>query len=114
MTFDEDTIHNVIAEQGYETLLAVLVEALCQAQYGKGKERHANDRPFLYQPIMEIGRMVGPGFNIGQAIKKGQESLRLPETERKVKELLGGIVYLASAVILLREEEERVNVAGEA
>lgn len=110
----DDKIHPVVAEEGYEPLLEVLVEALDQAQYGKGKERHANDLPFLRQPIMEIGRMVGPGFNIGQATKKGQEATRLPETERKVKELLGGIVYLASAVILLREEEERVNVAGEA
>lgn len=101
-------------EGGYEPLMRVLIEALNQAQYGKGKERHANDLPFLDQPIMEIGRMVGPGFNVGQAIKKGQESMRMPETERKVAELLGGIVYLASAVILLREKGERTDVAGEA
>lgn len=107
-----DAIYNVVVDGGYEPLLDVLVEALRQAQHGKGKERHANGRPFLDQPIMEIGRMVGPGFNIGQAIKKGQEAIRLPDTERQVAELLGGIVYLAAAVILLREKE-RTDVVGE-
>lgn len=88
---------------GYQPLFEVLRGALNQAQAGKGKERHANGKPFLQQPIMEIGRMVGPGYNIGQAMKKGQEAMRLPTTERKVAELLGAINYLASAVLLLQE-----------
>jgi hypothetical protein len=88
---------------GYEPLAAVLAEALEQAQSGKGKERHANDKPFARQPILEIGRMVGPGYQIGQAVKKGQEAMRLPTTERQVAELLGAINYLAAAVILLRD-----------
>lgn len=90
---------------GYEPLFKVLHDALEQAQAGKGKERHANNKPFLQQPIMEIGRMVGPGYNIGQAMKKAQESMRLPTTERKVAELHGAINYLASAVLLMIEGE---------
>lgn len=88
---------------GYQPLFRVLCDALNQSQAGKGKERHANGKPFLQQPIMEIGRMVGPGYNIGQAMKKSQEAMRLPTTERKVAELLGAINYLASAVLLLQE-----------
>jgi hypothetical protein len=72
---------------GYERLAETLDTALYQAQSGKGKERHANDKPFMQQPIMEIGRMVGPGFALGQAIKKAQESTRLPDNGAKVREL---------------------------
>jgi len=92
-------------EKGYGRLFGVLCEALEQAQSGKGMERHANGKPFIDQPIMEIGRMVGPGFGIGQAMKKCQEAMRLDGTDRKVRELLGAINYIASAVILLREQE---------
>jgi hypothetical protein len=42
----------MIVEQGYEPLYGTLCCALNQAQSGKGKERHANDEPFLKQPIM--------------------------------------------------------------
>lgn len=88
---------------GYEPLAAVLAEALEQAAHGKGRERHAQgETPFDRQPICEIARMVGPGFNVGQAMKKGQEALRLPPG-RDVAELLGAINYLAGAVIVLRE-----------
>lgn len=98
---------------GYEPLHDILLEALNQASHGKGKERHANGKPFLRQPIMEIGRMVGPGYNLGQAMKKCQEASRLPETERKVAELLGAINYIASAVILLRENSgEKIKDEG--
>lgn len=96
-----------IFDPDYEVLDNVLYEALEQAQSGKGKERHANGRPFIEQPIMEIGRMVGPGYMLGQAMKKSQEAARLPETEKKVYDLLGAINYLAAAIILLREEESR-------
>lgn len=96
---------NIEVVPGYERLAKTLYRALEQAQSGKGKERHANDKPFLQQPIMEIGRMVGPGYQIGQAMKKGQEAMRLPTTERQVAELLGAINYLAAAVILLEESD---------
>lgn len=91
-------------EPGYQLLAATLVKALEQAQTGKGKERHANGRSFARQPIMEIGRMVGPGYQIGQAMKKGQEAMRLPTAERQIAELLGAINYLAAAVLLITEQ----------
>lgn len=89
---------------GYERLAETLDTALYQAQSGKGRERHANDKPFMQQPIMEICRMVGPGFALGQAIKKAQESTRLPGHGAKVRELLGAINYLAAAVMLIEEQ----------
>lgn len=96
-------------EPGYEPLAAVLQEALDQAQAGKGRERHAVTqgvfRPFERQPILEIGRMTGPGYEIGQAMKKAHEACELPP-ERAVAELLGAIVYLAAAVMLIREREQ--------
>ena len=95
--------HRSAIQPGYEPLASVLQSALDQSQYGKGKERHATgDTPFIRPPICEIGRMVGIGYNVGQAMKKGQEAMRLP-TERAQAELLGAIVYLASAYILLGE-----------
>lgn len=93
---------------GYESLAAVLNEALDQASHGKGKERHANGRDFLDQPIMEIGRMVGVGYQTGQAMKKTQEAvgmLNRDQKDRAIAELLGAINYLAAAVILIREGE---------
>jgi len=60
------------------------------------------ETPFDRQPICEIARMVGPGYCLGQAMKKAQESARLPR-DRAEAELLGAINYLAAAVIVLRE-----------
>ena len=93
---------------GYESLAVVLNEALDQASHGKGKERHANGRDFLDQPIMEISRMVGVGYQTGQAMKKTQEAvgmLNRDQKDRAIAELLGAINYLAAAVILIREGE---------
>ena len=92
---------------GYETLARVLNLALDQSANGKGKERHARGAtPFDRQPIMEIGRMVGPGYNLGQAMKKAQEAsgmLARGECARANAELLGAIVYLAAAFALVEE-----------
>lgn len=91
----------------YDSLKQVLMKAFAQSAAGKGKERHANDKPFDHQPIMEIGRMVGPGFPIGQVMKKGQEAFGMAtrqENASAVHELLGVIVYAAAAVILLEEK----------
>lgn len=92
-------------DQDYVELKRVLKEAYNQAASGKGKERHACDKPFVNQPILEIARMVGDGYLLGQAMKKTQESQRLPTTQAKVKELLGAINYLAAAVIYHQEKE---------
>lgn len=90
----------------YSPLASVLDRALAQASSGKGKERHANGKDFLDQPIMEIGRMVGVGYQTGQAMKKAQEAtgmLQRNEPDRAVAELLGAINYLAAAVLLIEE-----------
>jgi len=82
----------------YSSLIRVLFAAYRQASQGKGKERHADDKPFDEQPMAKINQAVGIGFSLGQAIKKSEESIRLPYP-RNVDELLGAIVYLCGAVI---------------
>lgn len=95
------------APVGYETLSRVLSLALDQSARGKGKERHATgSAPFDRQPIMEIGRMVGPGGALFQAMKKAQEGMGMynrREFDRANREFLGAIVYLAAAVALVEE-----------
>lgn len=96
----------------YKPLFDVLAEAYDQSSKGKGKERHANALPFDRQPILEISRMVGPGFALGQAMKKSSEAsgmLARDEHDRAVHELLGAIVYTAAAVIRIREMKNTVD-----
>lgn len=95
-------------EPGYEPLFDELMHALEQSQGGKGKERHANDRPFLQQPIMEMGRMCGPGGPAQQVMKKTQEALGMVnrgEHDRAIAELHGAIVYAAACAMLIRENK---------
>ncbi|XAI95139.1 hypothetical protein [Microcystis phage Mwe-JY13] len=106
--YDQIKTMNVNILPEYEALFDVLIDAMLQASDGKGKERHANDRPFLQQPICEIGRMLGSVCDgeLYQAIKKAQEAsnmLARGENKRAEAELLGAINYLAAAVILIRE-----------
>ena len=92
-----------VADDPYLPLSRVLDLALAQASSGKGAERHGNGKPFDQQPMMEIGRMVGPGFCLGQAMKKAQEAWRM-EPEAAKREILGAINYLAGAYLLLDEQ----------
>ena len=97
--------------EGYAPLADVLRDAYDQSARGKGKERHANGKPFLMQPIMSIGRMVGPGYPLGQAMKKAQEAGGMyarSNTPAAVAELLGVIVYTAAAIMLMKEQENRL------
>ena len=99
--------------EGYELLRGILDEAYDQSARGKGHDRHANGRYFDQQPIMEIGRMVGPGFATGQVMKKAQEATSMAargEADAAVRELLGVIVYAASAVALVREKAPRSDI----
>lgn len=89
---------------GYEQLASVLQRAYDQAARGKGKERHANNKPFHKQPMQDLISLHGVGFATGQASKKSGEALGLPALERQVAELLGAIVYLSGAVIALEAE----------
>jgi hypothetical protein len=95
---------------GYEPLFGVLADAYVQSAFGKGKERHGGGKPFDRQPIMEIGRMLGPDGQLFQVMKKAQEAgsmARRGEPGRAEHELLGVIVYAAAAVLLIREQKAR-------
>jgi len=90
---------------GYEPLAAILAEALAQASTGKGRERHANGRPFHEQPIMQELRAVGLGFAAGQARKKILEACRCHQQypDRAIADLLGAINYAAATILRIRE-----------
>jgi hypothetical protein len=101
-----DAAKEAVTKDPYTNLRAVLDAAYEQAANGKGKDRHANDKPFDRQPIMEIARMVGPGYQLGQAMKKAQEAggmIQRGQPDRAQAELLGAINYLAAAYLLIEE-----------
>jgi len=90
----------------YTKLRTIFEQAYSQCTEGKGAARHANGRDFDRQPIIEIGRMVGPGFALGQAMKKAQESAGMVargDYDAARAELLGSMVYAAAAVALIDE-----------
>ena len=100
----------VFVREGYDSLFTTLIKALTQAQDGKGKERHAQpDTPFEQQPIIQIGRMVGMGFQNGQAIKKmveAQGMVKRQEYAAAEREVLGAINYLAAVAIEIRKQAD--------
>ena len=99
---------------GYEKLSNVLGAAYHQASGGKGKERHARGKPFDKQPIMEISRMVGPGYATGQAMKKLQEAKSMMDRGQLAAakaEALGAINYAAAFFLLIEETEAEVASA---
>ena len=98
--------------EGYEPLARVLGLAYDQSAKGKGKERHANARPFAKQPIMEIGRMLGSTADgeMYQIIKKVQEASNMVargNAPAAKAELLGAIVYAAATYLLIEESESQ-------
>lgn len=98
----------------YFGLLMVLVEALNQAQYGKGAERHnlSGDTPFERQRMQTVSELVGsPDGMVYQAIKKLTEGMKLPTQERQVAELLGAINYIAGIVVYLRKRAQEQRAA---
>lgn len=98
---------------GYEQLETILGEALEQAAAGKGKERHATGQDFEDQPMQLISKLLGDNHGLAfQAIKKVQESLRLPD-DRAERELLGAINYIAGMIIFLRETAKSTPNADE-
>ncbi len=93
---------------GYEALAEVFAAAMEQTAAGKGLDRHANGLPFDRQPMIEISKMVGVGFPLGQAQKKAQEAALLASAGEAAKaraEILGAINYLAGAFIVIRESD---------
>ena len=93
-------------DEDYRILIDVLLLAYKQAAFGKGRERHANGKPFHDQPLLSISDMVGSGYPLGQAVKKLQESRTIRTLdngqERAVNEVLGAINYAAAAAHLYR------------
>ena len=107
------------APAGYECLAEVLDCALMQAASGKGNERHANGKPFIEQPMIQIAKMVGVGSPVGQVMKKAQEAVGMSErgqTVAAINELLGVINYAAGAILTLkaRSATERAATAPQA
>lgn len=104
----ESNILKTFNVPGYEALAGVLTEAYDQSARGKGKERHANQRPFTEQPIMRIsrGRSSIGGLSY-QIQKKADEAIGMVERgnhEAACKELMGSIVYAAAMILLIREQ----------
>ena len=94
------------SDNRYDELYQILMEAFRQSAEGKGKERHANELPWVAQPILSITRSVGIGFPTGQAIKKlteGVGMLNRCELEKARAEFLGAIVYSAAAIRYIDE-----------
>ena len=120
----EEQFEKRLAEQtdevpGYEGLRRVTSLAYDQASKGKGKRRHNSvvPKPFDRQPICEIGRMVGTGYNAGQIMKKIQESKAMADRgdfEAAKAEILGAIVYSASMFMLVEEAQARAQAENEA
>lgn len=95
---------NLMTVPGYESLARILQKAYDQSAKGKGKERHAKDKPFDQQPIMEIARMVGVGGHSYQMCKKAQEATGMVDREHydaAIAEFRGVIVYAAAAILLV-------------
>lgn len=89
---------------GYEKLAAVMAKAYDQAARGKGKDRHANGKPFHEQPMLATCRNLGSiDGMLYQATKKSMEARGLPTRERALAEIYGAINYLAGAAILIEE-----------
>lgn len=87
----------------YLPLLRTFLGALEQAAYGKGRERHANDLPFIEQPILTMAHMLDSDAGLAQqVIKKTIEARSLPSKTARINELRGTLVY-AAAMILFEE-----------
>lgn len=97
----------LVDHSNYASLRRALDGAYDQAATGKGRDRHVSTpgQRFEDQPILTLQRAFGPGYALGQAGKKMEESQRM-DTDAAVAELRGAIVYLAAAIIR-REEMQR-------
>jgi hypothetical protein len=91
-------------DKSYRKLEEILKAAYEQAANGKGKERHANGKPWEEQPMNTIANEEGIAFLTGQAKKKVGEARKLP-VDMAIKEYLGAIVYLCGAIYYLETHE---------
>lgn len=83
----------------YNGLYSVLIDALDQAAYGKGMERHANNLPFEEQKMQTICDAQGSSKGLSyQVVKKTLESEGM-DYQAKKRELLGAMVYAAGIIL---------------
>lgn len=100
-------------KRGYECLFAVFRDAHNQAAYGKGEERHANNRPFHEQRMQTISRGLDSPLGLAyQVVKKVEEGLQMEDPDARRRELLGALNYLAGVVIFLDREGTKGRPAG--
>jgi hypothetical protein len=97
-----------VLKQDFARLGDILDEVYAQAAYGKGQERHANNKPWHAQPWVDITNAAGIGFLTGQALKKTTES-RAMDTGAACKEMLGAMHYLAMAIHYRRTHDGTNN-----
>lgn len=99
--------HDLTTEELEHPMFPVVLAALRQAMYGKGKRHGGNSVPWLEQPIFHYAKLHGRGFVTGQAAKKIEEAASILHGQRFVDEVLGAIVYSSAAVIFEREKCEQ-------
>ena len=90
----------------YDILMDHLLAAYERCAYGKGKERHADDKLFELQPIITEGtafKTITP--HLYQIRKKALELTRFATLDAKLNELSDIIVYACAARIILIELE---------
>lgn len=107
--------HMVRVNQGYDVLASILVEALNQAQQGKGHERHnmGSAIPFERQRMQTVSELIGSVHGMTyQVCKKVTEGVNLPTLDRQVAEMLGAINYLAGMIIFLRKQHSLKATSG--
>lgn len=101
------TFQSAKDQEDYSDLLAVLLGALDQAAYGKGRERHANDAPFAKQPMQAISDLLASPLGMAyQVAKKVVEATNMPSVEQQERELFGAINYTAGMIIWLRRHRK--------
>jgi len=93
------------APQGYEKYYAAVVCAIYDMAYGKGQDRHVVDSEEVASQVSPWLISRGYDFARGQAVKKIDESLRLPSV-RAIIELRGAINFLAMQIV---EMEGKLN-----
>lgn len=98
-----------ISVDDYTHLRTILDEAITRASEGKGKDRHANGKPFDEQPIiglnLSLGSQDGCLFQIQKKCAEASRFYASGEQERAENELLDCIVYAAGAVITGRKRK---------
>lgn len=91
----------------YSGLYSVLMDALDQACNGKGKERHANDKPFEEQPMQTHCDALGsPQGMAYQVMKKTAEAMGMADPAHQIRELLGAINYAAGMIIWINRNNQ--------